>query len=35
MSLAKPPSIITSHLVCPHNHLKPDYWDFRIEYEVI
>ncbi|CAD8114542.1 unnamed protein product [Paramecium sonneborni] len=31
--LAKPPQIITSHLICPHNLLKPDYWDFRIEYE--
>ncbi|CAD8147125.1 unnamed protein product [Paramecium octaurelia] len=33
LHLAKPPSIITSHLICPHNLLKPDYWDFRIEYE--
>jgi hypothetical protein len=35
MYLAKPPMVMTSHLLCPHNLLKPDYWDFRVEYEVI
>ncbi|CAD8185852.1 unnamed protein product [Paramecium octaurelia] len=33
LTLSNPQMIITSHLLCFHNQLKPDYWDFRQSYE--
>lgn len=29
VNLSTPPPIITTHLLCEHQNLRPDYWDFR------
>ncbi|KAM3143115.1 hypothetical protein pb186bvf_004701 [Paramecium bursaria] len=35
LTLGRPCNLITSHYLCIHNQLRPDYWDFRQYFEQV